>query len=146
MKRIYAWEPWFFVFFGLFHMHRIWALVDRASYAAFWIGVMESKGALYYLIMGLLAGLCILGIAAFLRERGANYLWRWIYVFGGAYLLFDLFAVAAGLELWRKLLAAMFDTSSPYWIPVWLFFILLGAAVFALGVRLMALRRKTGKE
>ncbi len=146
MKKIYAWEPWFFLFFGLFHMHRVWALFDRASYAAFWMGIMEDRGTLYFLIMGLLAALCILGIITFVRECRANYIWRWVYVFGGAYLLFDLFAIAAGLESWRKLITAMFDTASPYWNPVWIFFILLGAAVFALGIHLMSVRQKTGKD
>ena len=141
MKRIYVWEPWFFIFFGLFHMHRIWALIDRSSYAAFWTGIMEKRGLLYFLIMGLLAGLCILGIATFIRERRANYIWRWIYVFGGAYLLFDLFAIAVGLQMWQTLLAAMFDTASAYWNFIWSSFILLGCAVFVLGIRLMALRQ-----
>ena len=137
LKRIYIWEPWFFIFFGLFHMHRIWALIDRSSYASFWMGIMEKKGLSYFLVMGILAGLCILGIITFIRERKANYIWRWIYVFGGAYVLFDLFAIANGLKVWQKLLAVMFDTASPYWNYVWGFFILLGTAVFVLGIRLL---------
>jgi hypothetical protein len=52
MKKIHAWEPWVFIFFGLFHLHRIWALFDRASYASFWMGIMETKGVLYFLLMG----------------------------------------------------------------------------------------------
>lgn len=32
MKKIYSYEPWFFIFFGLFHLHRIWGLADRDSY------------------------------------------------------------------------------------------------------------------
>ena len=134
MKRIYPWEPWFFIFFGLFHIHRIWALVDRASYALFWTGIMENKGSAYFLAMAVLAGLCILGIGTFLHERKANYLWRWIYLLGGAYVLFDLFAIAAGLAFWKKLLAAMFDVASPYWNAIWIFFVLLGTAVFILGI------------
>ena len=142
MKRIYSWEPWFFIFFGLFHMHRIWALIDRETYASFWMGIMEKKGLPYFLIMGILAGLCILGIVTFIRERQENYIWRWIYVFGGAYVLFDLFAIAIGLEVWQKLLKIMFDTSSPYWNSIWIFFIMLGTAVFILGIRLMIKRKK----
>ena len=142
MKRIFAWEPWFFIFFGVFHMHRIWALIDRQSYADFWMGIYEEKGVTYFILMGLLAGLCILGIVTFIRERKANYLWRWIYVFGGAYVLFDLFAIAIGLEVWKKLLSAMFDTTSALWNPIWLFFIVLGFAVFVLGIRLLVIRKK----
>ena len=25
LKTVHAWEPWFFLFFGVFHLHRIWA-------------------------------------------------------------------------------------------------------------------------
>ena len=139
---IYIWEPWFFIFFGLFHMHRIWALIDRESYASFWMGIMEKKGVSYFLIMGILAGLCILGIITFIRERKANYLWRWIYIFGGIYVLFDLFAIAIGLEVWQKLLEVMFDITSPYWNIIWGFFILLGTAVFILGIKLMFKRKE----
>ena len=59
MKKIYSYEPLFFIFFGIFHLHRIWGLVDRESYAAFWLNVMENKGIFYFLLMGILAILCI---------------------------------------------------------------------------------------
>ena len=55
MRKIYAWEPGFFMFFGLFHLHRIWGLIDRTSYADFWLGILESKGAFYFALMGILA-------------------------------------------------------------------------------------------
>lgn len=44
-----------FYFFGIFHLHRILGLVNRESYAAFWINVMESKGIFYFVLMGILA-------------------------------------------------------------------------------------------
>ena len=146
MKKIYSWEPWFFIFFGLFHMHRIWVLLDRDSYASFWLGILENKGILYFLIMGILAGLCILGMIIFVRERKSNYVWQWIYFFGGVYLLFDLFAIAAGLPFWQKLLVSMFDAVSPYWNIVWGFFILLGAGVFVLGIISLTAREKYNQE
>lgn len=65
MKKIYIYEPWFFIFFGIFHLHRIWGLFDRASYAVFWLNVMERKGLFYFVLMGILAVLCILGIITF---------------------------------------------------------------------------------
>ncbi|MBO4900033.1 MAG: hypothetical protein J5509_07055 [Lachnospiraceae bacterium] len=143
VKKIYKWEPWFFIFFGLFHLHRIWALIDRESYASFWLGIMNCKGLTYFLMMGLLSVLCILGIVTFLLERGRNFWWRLIYLCGGAYLLFDLFAIATGLEFWKKLLDKMFDTQSAYWNLIWGFFILLGGLVTALGIILL---RKTKNE
>ena len=27
MKKIYSFEPWFFIFFGVFHLHRIWGRI-----------------------------------------------------------------------------------------------------------------------
>lgn len=89
-KKIYAWEPWFLIFFGIFHLHRIWGLFDRQSYADFWIGIMQQKGVFYFVLMVLLF---------------------------------------------------MFDVNSPYWNMVWGFFILLGAFVFSLGVKLIKHRR-----
>lgn len=115
-------------------MHRIWGLVDRQSYAEFWLGIMKEKGLVYYALMGILAVLCLLGIITFFKNLHNNFWWRWIYLFGGGYVLFDLFSIAVGLEFWQKLLQKMFDTSSPYWNILWSFFIIMGAAVFALGI------------
>ncbi|MBO4638431.1 MAG: hypothetical protein J5710_01605 [Treponema sp.] len=142
LKKIYAWEPWFFIFFGVFHLHRIWALIDRNSYASFWFGIMNNKGAAYFILMGILATLCVLGIITFFREIKNNYWWRFIYLGGGLYVLFDLFAIATGLKIWQKILTAMFDTQSSAWNYIWGFFILLGALVFALGLYLLR-KRKT---
>ena len=136
VKKIYSWEPWFFMFFGLFHLHRIWALVDRESYASFWMGIMENKGIAYFVIMGILAALCVLGIVTFIKNRKSNYWWRWIYIFGGSYVLFDLFAIATKMKLWSKLLEVMFDTNSSYWNIIWTCFIILGGCVFVLGINL----------
>ncbi|MGN0501824.1 MAG: hypothetical protein ACI4HN_02770, partial [Ruminococcus sp.] len=79
-KKILIFEPWFFIFFGLFHLHRIWGLIDRNSYAEFWTGVLENKGLFYFVLMGVLAILCILGIITFCKNLHSNYWWRWIYV------------------------------------------------------------------
>ena len=126
MKKILAWEPWFFIFFGLFHLHRIWALFHRESYAAFWIGIMQNKGFSYFFIMGILALLCAIGIITFFRERKNKDWWRWIYICGGCYILFDLLAIATGMKFWHQLLLRMFDTNSQYWNATWITFILLG--------------------
>ncbi len=142
MKKIEIFEPWFFIFFGFFHLHRIWGLIDRKSYADFWIGVMNEKGFFYYSLMGILAVFCILGIITFFKNLKNNYWWRWIYLFGGGYLLFDLFAIATGLSFWHKLLMLMFDTSAPYWNILWSVFISMGGAVFILGISLLIRRNK----
>lgn len=98
---------------------------------------MKNKGIFYYFLMGVLTILCICGIITFLKNWKNNYWWRWIYLFGGSYLLFDLFAIAMGLKFWERLLLKMFDVSAPYWNMLWLSFVLLGACSFALGIRLL---------
>lgn len=142
MKKIEAFEPYVFLFFGAFHLHRIWGLLNRKSYADFWIDVMEQKNWFYFLLMGILAALCILGIVTFVKNLHHNYWWRWIYVLGGSYVLFDLFAIAIGLDFWHQLILKMFDTSADYWNILWIVFILMGGSVFVLGVKLLFDREK----
>lgn len=137
MKKIEVYEPYFFLFFGLFHLHRIWGLVDRESYASFWVGVMENKGIFYFVLMGILAVLCILGIRTFFKNLHNNYWWSWIYLFGGSYVLFDLFAIAMGWTFWKNLILAMYDTDAWYWNVLWVSFIVLGLLVFVLGIHLL---------
>lgn len=139
-SKIEFYEPWFFIFFCVFHMHRIWGILDRESYANFWINIMNKKGLFYYTLMGLLASLCILGIITFIKNFHHNYWWRWIYVFGGSYVLIDLFAIATGLEFWKQLLLVMFNTGASYWNVLRTTFIILGCAVFILGITLLKKR------
>ena len=98
---------------------------------------MESKGLFYFALMGILAVFCVLGIVTFFRNRHNNYWWRWIYLCGGSYLLFDLFAIATGMEFWHKLILNMYDITAWYWNILWLAFIVMGAFVFLLGVWLL---------
>lgn len=137
MRKIEVFEPWFFLFFGVFHLHRTWGLIDRSSYAKFWISILERKGVLYYFLMVVLLALCVLGVGVFFKNRHKNYWWRWIYLFGGSYLLFDLLAIAVGWKFWNELVHKMFDVSSPYWNVIWGGFTLLGCFVFGLGVKLL---------
>lgn len=143
MKKIAFYEPWFFLFFGVFHLHRIWGLIDRESYADFWLRILENKNGFYYILMIVLSALCILGGISFFKNIHHNYWWRWIYIVGGSYLLFDLFAICVGLKFWNKLLLWMYDTASPYWNLIWLMFIMLGGFSFGLGVKLMRENKKS---
>ena len=140
-RPIHWFEPWFFLLFGAFHLHRVWGLLDRDVYAAFWLGVLESRGWFYFALMGLLAALCLAGLRAFLHRRRERAWWRWIYVLGGGYVLWDLFAITAGLDFWQNLLYSMFDTALPCWDLLWGGFVLLGAGAFALGLALLRRRR-----
>lgn len=137
MKKIEVYEPYFFLFFGLFHLHRIWGLIDRKAYATFWVNVMENKGIFYFVLMGILTVLCVLGIRTFFKNLHNNYWWRWIYLFGGSYVLFDLFAIATGWTFWKNLILAMYDTDAWYWTVLWGAFITLGGLVSCWGVKLL---------
>ena len=97
MKDIRGFEPWFFILFGLFHLHRIWGLLDRPGYAGFWMGMLAERGPLYWGLMAVLGGLCLAGLVLFFRCFRQRRWWRWAYLLGGGYVLFDLFAIAAGL-------------------------------------------------
>ncbi len=143
-SKLYWFEKYFFLFFGLFHMHRIWGLIDRKAYSDFWLSAMNSRNWFYFTLMGLLSAFCILGLAVFVINRGRNYWWRWIYLFGGLYLLFDLFAILVRLEFWERLLRWMFDITNPYWNLLWGTFIGLGVFSIILGVSITRklLRRK----
>ncbi|MDE6596725.1 MAG: hypothetical protein K2K44_12065, partial [Oscillospiraceae bacterium] len=63
--------------------------------------------------------------------------WRWIYFFGGGYVLFDLFAIITGWEFWHELILKMFDISASYWNVIWWFFIVLGGFSLGLGIYLL---------
>lgn len=98
---------------------------------------MNERGLFYWILMVTLIILCLLGIITFFKNLRVNYWWRWIYIIGGIYLLFDLFAIIAKLELWNKLILWIYDTNSPYWNFIWTMFIIMGGAIFGLGIKLL---------
>ena len=116
-RKIFWIEPLFFLLFGVFHLHRLWALMDKSAYVAFWLGVLEERGATYLGLMGVLVLLCVAGLSVFFRTRRPW--WRWLYLLGGGYVLFDLAAIAAGWEVWDSLLRWMFDVDNPAWNWLW---------------------------
>ncbi len=56
-------------------------------------------------------------------------------------MLFDLFAIATGLEFWHDLVLAMFDVTAWYWNLLWGGFIAMGGAVFVLGIKLLQIEK-----
>jgi len=133
-SKIIWFEPIVFLFFGVLHLHRIWALIDRSSYSDYWLSLMENRGWFYFVLMGIMSFLCVAGIVIFIRDKGRNYWWRWFYIFGGGYVIFDLFAILVGLEIWESLLYKMFDVTSRYWNILWGAFIGLGLISFVIGI------------
>lgn len=127
-----------YVFFGVFHLHRIWALVERSSYAKFWLSVLQSRGIIYFILLAIMMLLCLGGFIAFVRNRRYNFWWRYLYLLGGAYVVFDLFAIYFELPVWKEVIYTMFDTSNSNWTLIWGGgFIGMGALSLVLGIRLI---------
>ena len=95
---------------------------------------MYNRGWFYFVLMGIMSFLCVAGIVLFIKNKGRNYWWRWFYIFGGGYVLFDLFAILVGLDIWKNLLYKMFDVTSQYWNILWGAFIGLGLISFVIGI------------
>jgi hypothetical protein len=140
-SRILWFESWVMILFGLFHLHRVWGLINRSDYARFWMGLMNSRGAVYYLITATLFIPCLAGIIVFFSSIKQNYWWRWIYIFGGGYVILDLLSQLFKVEFVIAMLKSMFDTENPYWNVLWGFFVILGGFVFTLGIILECSRR-----
>ena len=121
-------------------------LIDRQSYADFWLGLVQRRGFVYYALTGVLAAACIYGIVMFFRNLRHNYWWRWIFIFGGGYVLFDLFAFAVGWSVWQELLLKMFDVNAWYWNIEWGGFIMLGAFSLILGIKIRMDTKRTGTD
>lgn len=138
-------EPVFFLAFGLFHLHRLWGLADRTGYAAFWLGLLQNRGPAYFCLLAALALLCGAGLAVFFRKGARGAWWRWAYLAGGGYVLFDLAAIASGWAPWRALLAWMFQVDNPFWNWIWGGFSLLGLLSLLLGLYLICKKWKSWK-
>ncbi|MDR1795384.1 MAG: hypothetical protein LBR25_08325 [Erysipelotrichaceae bacterium] len=132
-------EPLIFIYFGIFLGSRIWAFFDRESYAAFFLGLLLNKSLLYFVLMALMFLLCLAGLSVFFLQYKQRSWWRWLYFFGGAYVLFDCTAILCGFGFWQQLLFWMFDTANPYWNLIWGFFTLLGLLALLLGFYLLHL-------
>jgi len=142
-SRVYWYEAIFFLFFGVFHLHRIWGLFDKNGYATYWLFVMKDKDIIYYLLMIILITLCIVGIIVFIKSKSNNYWWRWIYIFGAGYVLFDISAITLEISWWNSLLQFMFDVNNPYWNIIWGLFILMGLLSFVLGLYIFKLNKQS---
>ena len=92
--------------------------------------------------IGALSALCIAGLAVLFRCRGRHPWWHWVYLLGGGYVLFDLLAIAAGLEAWQLLLQWMFDADNPAWNWIWGGFSGLGLLSLLLGCYLFYQKQK----
>ena len=77
------------------------------------MNILEEKGVLYYLLMGILAALCLLGMTTFIKTA--------VIISGGGHILGAAVTCCltyspweANLLFWRQLLKKMYDASAPY--------------------------------
>ena len=122
----YKLEALFFLFFGLFHTHRIWAFIDAKSYNGFWLNVLENRGTFFYIFGVLFCMMSIIVIFYFLKKIKDKKWWRWIYLFGGTYFLIDNILNLLNNNFIKNVIIRMYTLQQPYYSILWGLFILLG--------------------
>jgi hypothetical protein len=122
----YRLESLVFLFFGLFHIHRIWAFIDSKAYNNFWLGVLDNRGPSFFFLGVLLMILSIVVILYFLKNYKDKKWWRWIYLFGGIYVLFDSILNLLNNNFMINVVIKMYTIAQPYYYILWGLFILLG--------------------
>jgi hypothetical protein len=119
-------ESLFFLFFGLFHIHRIWAFIDSKSYNNFWLNILDSRGAFLYIFGSLLFIMSIIVILYFIKYFGDKKWWRWVYLFGGIYLIWDTILNLLNNDFIKNFIIKMYTIKQPYYFILWGLFIILG--------------------
>jgi hypothetical protein len=122
----YRLESLFFLFFGLFHIHRIWAFIDAKAYNDFWLNMLNNRNIFFYIFGVILIILTLAVIIYFLKHYKEKKWWRWIYLFGGGYVLIDCILNLFKNNFIINIVIKMYTLGQPYYNIVWGFFILLG--------------------
>jgi uncharacterized membrane protein len=119
-------ESLFFLFFGLFHIHRIWAFIDSKTYNTFWLNILDSRGAFLFILGSLLLIMSIIVILYFIKNFKDKKWWRWIYLFGGIYLVMDTVLNLLNNNFIKNVVIKMYTVEQPYYSILWGLFIVLG--------------------
>ena len=122
----YRFESLFYLFFGLFHMHRIWAFIDSKTYNDFWLSVLNNRNVLFNILGTILIILSIVLLIYFLNHYKENKWWRWIYLFGGIYVFVDCILNILNNNVIKYVVIKMYTLKQPFYNILWGFFILLG--------------------
>jgi uncharacterized membrane protein len=122
----YKLESLFFLFFGLFHIHRIWAFIDSKSYNNFWLGLLGNRGPSFFFLGILLIIVSIIVILYFLKNYKAKKWWRWIYLLGGIYVSIDSILNLLNNNFIKNVVIKMYTVEQSYYYILWGLFILLG--------------------
>ena len=122
----YKMESLFFLFFGLFHIHRIWAFIDSNSYNNFWLKLLENRGVSFYILGFLLLLLAVIVIIYFAKNHKNKKWWRWIYLFGGIYVFIDSLLNILNNNFIKNIVVKMYTITQPFYSILWVAFIILG--------------------
>ena len=126
----YKFESLFFLFFGLFHIHRIWAFIDSKSYNKFWLELLENRDISFFILGFLLFIITVIAIIYFIKNFKDKKWWRWIYLFGGIYLVIDSVLNLLNVNIINNIVVKMYTLKQPYYDILWGLFIILGIICF----------------
>jgi len=126
----YKFESLFFLFFGLFHIHRIWAFIDSKSYNKFWLELLENRDISFFILGFLLFIITVIAIIYFIKNFKDKKWWRWIYLFGGIYLVIDSILNLLNVNIIKNIVVKMYTLKQPYYDILWGLFIILGIICF----------------
>ena len=138
----YKLESLVFLFFGLFHIHRIWAFIDFKSYNKFWLNILENRGSFFIILGFSLLIMSIIVILYFIVNFKNKKWWRWIYLFGGIYLVIDNVLNLFNNNLINNVVIKMYTMKQPYYSILWALFIILGIICIIISKYLWSYRRR----
>lgn len=119
-------EAILFLFFGMFHIHRIWAFIDPEAYSKFWLGLVSTQGKEYYALGIILVGMSISLIILFVLNIKRLFWWRWFYLIGGLYVLIDVCLNLLEVDFMQRAIVWLFTVEGVLWYIIWGNFVLLG--------------------
>ncbi len=141
---IYKIESLFFLFFGIFHLHRILAFINPKAYNSFWLSILNNKNIFTYSLGIVILLLSIFAIIMFFSNLKNIKWWRWIYLFGGIYIFFDSLLNLLNFKMMTNLVIYMFTAPTPQYYFIWGFFVLLGLFCLILSNYLWNYKEKSG--
>ena len=142
----YKLESLFFLLFGLFHIHRIWAFIDAQSYNNFWLNILDNRNAFFYILGILLIIILLTVIIFFVKEYKNKKWWRWIYLFGGTYLLIDITLNLLNINMMKNIIIKMYTLKQPFYSILWITFILIGISCIFISLYLWKYNENFKKE
>lgn len=118
-EKVYAFESPAFLLFGVFMVHRVWAIVNPPSFSNFWINAYFAKHPLILLVYALLAGLGLAGTWILIRTYRTYYWWRLFFPIIAAYGIQNVYKIWTQGEAWRDRILIYYHTGLRIWDLMW---------------------------